>query len=457
MTTAALTTGKLLEVQKGVWIVFLFFVLLGAAETPVFPAEDEGGTNGPAERAPTKQEQGRVQIGAELRWRFEFRDNTDLRPAEDFERFLGQRLRLSFRVKAHPHLSFYVQGQDTELFGARQDKVIHELGVNLHQAFLDWNPSGGKQWEFRLGRQELSYGEERLVGPLGWDNVARSFNALRMRHRAGLWTADLFAGRVVEVRRAGAPRRRGDQDLYGLYATRAPDGDAPRTELYGLFLRDGLRLPGEQGGNRPESTRIITMGLRHLRQPATGWRYQVEHAWQLGWRGPDPHRAVMLVSSAGYAWGSRLRPRLGVEYDFATGDNNPRDGNSGEFHNLFPTNHPYYGYADLFGLRNLHAVRFTAALRPLAGITLEADYHNFWLDSRRGPWKNATGRVLGQDREGLSGRHVGQEVDLTARIPLHPHLSLLAGYSVFVPGRFAVRTRGPELHHFGYIQTALGF
>jgi len=457
MRTAILTTGRLLAARKAVWVTFLSIVLLGGAETPVFPTEDAQGTSGPADRTTTNQEQDRVQFGAELRWRFEFRDNADLRPADDLERFLGQRLRLSLLVKAHPHLSFYVQGQDTELFGAKEDKVIHELGVNLHQAFLDWNPGGSKRWEFRVGRQELAYGEERLVGPLGWDNVSRSFDAMRLRHRAGAWTADVFAGRVVDVRRSGAPRRRGHQDLYGVYLSRAPATAVVRTEVYGLFLRDGLRLPGERIGHTPESTRIATLGFRRLRQPAAGWRYSVEQAWQLGWRGPEPHRAAMLVSTGGYAWNGRYRPRLGVEYDFATGDGNPGDGRSGEFHNLFPTNHPYYGYADLFGLRNLHAVRFTAALRPLVRITLEADYHNFWLATRRGPWKNAGGRALGQDPEGLSGRHVGQEVDLTARIPLHQRLSLLAGYSVFVPGRFAARTRGPELHHFGYIQTLLGF
>jgi len=33
----------------------------------------------------------------------------------------------------------------------------------------------------------------------------------------------------------------------------------------------------------------------------------------------------------------------------------------------------------------------------------------------------------------------------------------LGGYSLFLPGRYAALTRGPELHHFGYVQTTLRF
>ena len=79
------------------------------------------------------------------------------------------------------------------------------------------------------------------------------------------------------------------------------------------------------------------------------------------------------------------------------------------------------------------------------------------VPARRGPWKSATGRLLGFDPTGEAGRDLGQEVDFTARVPVNTHLSFLGGYSVFRPGRFAVRTRGPETHHFGYIQTTVRF
>lgn len=429
--------------------------LSGQAEEPGSPQPSDQGK--PAQEASPEKRPKRVEVGVEVRWRLEFRDNADLQPADDFDQFLGQRIRAHLRVQIHPHLSAYVQGQDVWLFGAESDTVIHNLGTNLHQAYLDWTPGGSEHWELRAGRQELIYGEERLLGAFGWDNVGRSFDAARLRYRSGAWSNDFLWGRLVDVRRAGALHRPGNQDLYGVYLTRARQGSPARTELYGLYLRDGLRTVGERPLDAPQATRIFTLGFRRIYQPGTSWSYGLEHAWQFGRRGPDRHRATMLVAKGGHTWGGRWRPRLGLEYDFATGDDDPRDGNSREFNNLFPTNHIYYGYADLLGLRNMHDLRLTAAARVHPKLIIEADYHRFLLAAQRGPWKNAGGRVLGVDPTGEAGQDLGQEVDLTLRLPLEKRLHLLAGYSVFLPGRFALRTRGPETHHFGYIQTTVAF
>lgn len=416
------------------------------------PAGKDASTQQPA--TPAKSE--RWEAGVQIRWRNEFRDNADFGPSEDFDHFLGQRLRIHLRVRAHPQLSVYVEGQDMWLFGAERDKIIHNTATNLHQLYFDWKPGGSQHWTLRGGRQELIYGKERLLGAFGWDNVGRSFDAARLRYRRALWTSDFFWARLVDVRRAGAPHRPGNRDLYGVYLTRARQASPQRTELFGFFLRDGLRTAGERG-TQPQATRIFTLGFRRLHQPAQGWGYEVEHAWQFGQRGPDRHRAAALVANAAYRWGGRWQPRLQLEYDFATGDDAPADGNAREFNNLFPTNHLHYGYADLVGLRNLHALRLTAAARLHPQLRVDVDYHRFLLAARRGPWKNAGGRVLGFDPTGEAGRDLGQEFDLTFRVPLRTHLSFLAGYSVFLPGRFAARTRGPATHHFGYLQTLVHF
>ncbi|MFQ5776565.1 MAG: alginate export family protein [Terriglobia bacterium] len=442
---------KLLHLSVVLWLSSLLFVGLSlrAAEPQPGPAEDTS-------QAEVSEPPKRIEAGVEIRWRSEFRDNADFQPGDDFDHFLGQRLRVYVRVRAHPHLSFFVQAQDVWLFGAERDKIIHNMATNLHQVYLDWAPGGREQWQVRVGRQEFIYGKQRLLGAFGWDNVGRSFDAVRLRYRRAAWTSDFLWGRHVDVRRRGAGHRPGNRDLYAAYLTHASKGAPGRTELYGFFLRDGLRTPAERG-TEPQATRIFTLGVRHSHEPSSGFRYEVENAWQFGQRGPDRHHAAALVATAGYAWDVRWGPSLAFEYDFASGDDDPSDGNSNEFHNLFPTNHLHYGYADLVGLRNLHDFRLTAAVRLHPKLTVQADYHRFLLARRRGAWKNGGGRILGFDPTGQAGRDLGQEVDLTFRVPLHAHLSFLAGYSLFLPGRFAIRTRGPETHHFGYVQTTLSF
>jgi hypothetical protein len=415
---------------------------------------------GPAKQAaekPPETRQKKIEVGVEMRWRFEFRDNADFRPTDDFDAFTGQRIRLHVLARVHPDFSLFIQVQDSWVFDCATDKIIHDLATNLHQAYFDWKVGGSSRWQLRGGRQELAYGEERLVGTFGWDTVGRSFDGGRVRYQQGAWSSDFFWARLVNVRRAGAPARRGDQDLSGVYATRVRSGSPRRTEVYGLFLHDALRTTGELPGGTPETVRIFTSGFRHVYQPKTGWRYSVEHAWQFGERGPDAHLAAMLIGTLGHVWGGRWQPRLQFEYDFGSGDNNPTDGKSREFHNLFPSNHSVYGYADLLGLRNVHDFRFTAATSLHPKATLEFDYHHFLLAAPRGPWKNAGGRVLGFDPTGNSGRDLGHEIDLTLRLPVHKHAQFLAGYSVFLPGRFVERTRGSDPHQFAYLQTIVRF
>jgi len=405
---------------------------------------------------PAEAPQKKIELSAELRWRFEFRDNADFKPADDFDASTGQRIRLSLLARVHPKFSLFVQVQDSEVFDSATDKIIHDLATNLHQAYFDWE-IGGSQWQFRGGRQELSYGEQRLIGVFGWDNVGRSFDAGRLRWQHRTWSTDFFWGRVLDVRRAGPRSRAGDQDLSGFYATSAPSNSTRRTEFYGLFLHDGLRSRGELTTGALDTTRIYTAGVRYVSQPKTGWRFSVEHAWQFGERGPDSHLAAMFISTLGHVWPGRWEPRLQFEYDFGSGDDKPTDGKSREFHNLFPTNHIYYGYADLFGLRNIHDFRLTAATALHPKATFEFDYHHFLLAAPRGPWKNAAGRVLGFDPTGQSGRDVGTELDFTLRLPVQKHAQFLGGYSLFFPGRFAERTRGPENHKFAYLQTLFRF
>jgi hypothetical protein len=48
-----------------------------------------------------------------------------------------------------------------------------------------------------LGRQFLSFGDQRLVGPLEWLNQARTFDAAKFRYTTSTWSLDLFTSSPV--------------------------------------------------------------------------------------------------------------------------------------------------------------------------------------------------------------------------------------------------------------------
>ena len=201
---------------------------------------------------------------------------------------------------------------------------------------------------------------------------------------------------------------------------------------------------------------------RHARLPALcrfSKRFWVRHGERLP-SGPAGSRYAPCRSGGcqrPLPVAARFSPEFGFEYDFATGDSDPQDGRSGEFHNLFPTNHLHYGYGDYMGWRNMQDFKPYFAFLPRANVRAQVSYHRLLLAEERGAWKNAGGKVLGIDPTGLLGTDLGHEIDLTLAFPLYEQVRMLAGYSVFLPGEFARGTQGSQASQFGYLQTLVTF
>ena len=439
-----------------------------AAQSLATPQAGNGNSarppQGPAAAAETQP--SRVAWGAEIRLRPESR--SDFSGKNALNNFILQRIRLNARLRLTDTITGLAQLQDSRFWGKevstasnestvdlRQGSLQVDRFLDLHQAYLQVDRFLAPHLSLRLGRQELVYGNERLLGAFGWDNVGRSFDALKLAYAEPQWTTEFFFSRLNDRRNAG--RGDGSQDLMGLYTHIGKSGSRWGLEPYVLYLRDGLATRGEKAALRPEPTRIATLGFRHFASFVGGFGYDVENAYQVGQNGPDTHRAVAVAAVGRYRHAGRWAPEIGLEYDFATGDRDSRDGRSEEFNNLFPTNHPLYGYADYLGWRNMQDFKPYFSFAPFSNVRTELSYHRFLLVESQGAWKNAGGKVLGYDPTGRLGTDLGHEIDLTLTFPLYERVRILGGYSVFIPGRFARGTQGPQASQFGYLQTLVTF
>ncbi|MFD2430018.1 alginate export family protein [Sphingobium scionense] len=98
-------------------------------------------------------------------------------------------------------------------------------------------------------------------------------------------------------------------------------------------------------GTRPVPTRnrdLHNVSLRLMRAPASArLDYEVEGIWQMGTirsstavAAPEQDVAAWFVhADVGYSWPGPLKPRLSVEFDYASGDR--RGGSYGRFDTLF--------------------------------------------------------------------------------------------------------------------------
>jgi hypothetical protein len=426
------------------------------ASPPSSPAASLQGSPGPAPQVSSeKGKPERIEVGGQIRFRAEVRQNADFNSrASDLADFVGQRLRFHIRAKLSDQVETYLQFQDSRLWGQELATNSNDSLTDLHQGYFQVNDFLKPGFSLRVGRQEMAYGNDRLIGRGNWDNVGRSFDAVKMGYASKSWGSEWFAAKVVDRRQTGRGNR--DQYLYGLY-NQFFRQQSRHLDVYGILLRDGLRTAGEVPAAGSKATEIMTVGLRSDGKFGNVVDYDVEFANQFGHRGFDPHSARAFAGKFYGTLEESHQLRLGFEYDVATGDRDPHDGRSDEFFSLFPSTHPHYGYADLMGWRNMQDFRPMFTVAPVKKVKFDIDYHRFYLLAARGPWKNASGAVLGFDPTGISGTHVGDEVDFTLAFPLHKHLKILSGYSLFVPGEFAQKTRGKDNQHFVYLQTLVDF
>lgn len=402
------------------------------------------------------------------RVRFEGRENNfdfnDHLESVTDDSWLLQRARIGLRLAPRETLAFYVQGQSSFELESDRPNLPGALGaegddpIDLRQAYV---AIGSPDLRVTLGRQILSYGDERLVGSFDWNNFGRTFDAVKVHLTpAKGWSLEAFASSVVvidndEFNQSDLFNGNGthrDQVFSGLYlstATLCPRGST--TDFYAFELHEENSLGG---------TDFVTLGTRLKADVAKtgGWDFESEMAAQTGeLRGRD------LGAFAGH-WGlgriwthAAWKPRLFAEYNFATGDSNSSDGETGTFQNLFPTNHKFYGYMDLFSWQNLHNPALSFSVKPNDATKLQIDYHGFWLADTNDAWYRANGVTQVRPISPGADSFVGTELDLTATWKAQAHLSFLAGYSHFFTGDYAKATGAADDADFGYLQATIDF
>jgi hypothetical protein len=416
---------------------------------------------------------GKIWITSQDRVRVEYRVNNvtfDSSVGGDTDLFLLTRTRFGVGAKPCDWLKIYGELQDAREIDSRRvprSSNAEEGTIDWRQGWFELGNPRKCPFGVKVGRQELSYGDERLIGAFDWNNVGRVFDAVKLRWQHGKCWLDFFAADVVNNNVASAKDGSFDDttswgdDFYGLYG-RTTALEKHAWDLYFLF-RDKSDA-SLQGAAR----QIYTVGTRFAtNEKMTPWDYYVEIAGQFGHvqtpgglfgetlAGWASHRAWALVVGAGYTWAQPWKPRLGLEYNYASGDNDPNDGTNETFDNLFPTNHKFFGYIDLFAWKNLHNPRATVSFAPLKYVKVQLDGHLFWLAEKRDAWYRATQASVRRDATGAAGSFVGSEIDLTVNYTPHKRVKVQAGYSRFFTGDFVEDTGQHSDADFAYAQVTL--
>ncbi|MDZ7772177.1 MAG: alginate export family protein [Balneolaceae bacterium] len=374
--------------------------------------------------------QAQFSLDGEYRPRTEYRDGYRLldTPEADPAFFVSQRTRLGLQYEGDGY-TFRLSAQDVRVWG-EVAQLQDNASVNIHEAWARLKAAGNLH--LKLGRQELVYDDQRLLGSVNWTQQARSHDALVIQYRDPQSELNLHAG--------GAYNQQGENLLANTYAVNNYKtlaylwankrfGDLSASALW---LSDGFQVDENSTSFR------YTWGT-HLDWNPGRWQL-VGSAYHQG--GDDRTRrnisAYLLAASISYQWESL---ELSAGYDYLSGGSTA-DANPSRhaFHTLYATNHKFYGNMDYFlnvpadtrggGLQDAWlGTRLRLGARSTAGLT----WHYFTLAGEIADPGNPSTAL---------DPYLGSELDASLSHAVSEEVSLRVGYSVLFNGRSLDRLQG---------------
>ena len=462
-------------------------------------------------------------IGGSLRLRYEIKENgLGLPPANDFREHTTKTTHndndyLSSKVLARVAYtdkwwSFYVEGRSSLTFGDNRSRTgagpvpgpggnggpEQDGPMDLHQAYVTIGNHKEFPVSLKVGRQELSYGDERLVGAFAWNNIGRVFDAIKVRGQTPWFSVEAFTSKLV-LPVDDEFNVWNDYNLFsGVYLTTKM---VPKNTLEGYFFarNDGIGsatadpnavLPFQPpqtpaAARTPVARDIYTIGGRLKSNPGelADFDYTVEGAYQFGnWKPTlatprQEHEAFAFAANAGYTFSDAFgTPRVALEYAYGSGDSNPTNSTHNTFDQLYPTGHKFEGYMDFASWQNIHDVRSIFTIKPTPRLSLALEGHLFWLADTadafynkggfaRGnanAYQSAAARGTGFGRNPSYSSFVGSELDFVAGYAVNKFSGVEAGYGHFFAGDYI--TQSWSNPRFGstdadwfYLQTVIRF
>jgi hypothetical protein len=161
-----------------------------------------------------------LRFSGEFRTRLEGFTGGGFRAGNDDD-YLLTRLRINMHIQPASWLKLEFQGQDARVFwkNLRPAAPPFQNTMDLRLAYLQLGDPEHKTFGLRAGRQELLLGDQRLVGNAEWQNMPRSFDAVRLTLQHNGYRIDAFTANVVHAvdGEFDRPLRDKADNLHGLY------------------------------------------------------------------------------------------------------------------------------------------------------------------------------------------------------------------------------------------------
>ncbi|MBE9570801.1 MAG: alginate export family protein [Proteobacteria bacterium] len=405
------------------------------------------------------------------RFRYEYQDNFNAKCYGDHPKkgeandgFLLGRFRFGFHYYPSEiiHLAVGMQHSEAWDVALKESDFYNDKFGRRHNPYEDdWEPFDTYleikkllPFSIKTGRQIMSYGDKRIYGPGQWGNTGRwLWDAAKLHYKFKGGFMDAYYGKTMvhDPSHLSWKHNHGFESVgfYGHF-------ELPKN-LLGIALepfsmtkknnRDAYK--GEDGQSGDFDAYYV--GARIFKKDCKEFDFDFTFITEDGDRADDDIDAYGYHLLMAYNFKQiGFKPRVSVEYSYASGDSDPEDGTLETFDGAFGARDKMYGRMNLFHWKNLRDAQINVEVKPENWLYLKAEYHQFWLAEREDAWYLNPKEY--RDKSGNSGDKVGKEFDLTARLKLPKGNEIQFGFGHFWPDEFAKKQASDKEANWVFLQ-----
>lgn len=295
-----------------------------------------------------------LKLNIQLRPRAEFRNGlfTPILESQKPAFFIAQRSRIGLTYSKNQKLTVGLSTQVVTTWGNDPQVQTSANDVSLYEAWaqLQLNP----EWSLKVGRQVLSYDDERILGKLDWNNAGRKHDAALIKFEKNKFRADAaFAFNQNSERGTGtyynnfnSQPYKSMQFLWMKYAF------SNSLSASAIFMNLDFQNPSDSS-----ISNLQTMGA-NLFYVKDKFHLNGTFYYQTG---NNPLKNMPAITTS--AWMASVKASynfnkntaLGIGSDYLSGrDMNSTSSKISYFNPLYGTGHKFYGAMDYFYVASPH-------------------------------------------------------------------------------------------------------
>lgn len=251
--------------------------------------------------------------------------------------YVIQRLNLHADLRLGPYTQVFGQLVDARAFDKATLAPPDSDKLDIEQLFVAVAvPTADGAVKARVGRQEMAFDLQRFVAARDGPNVRQAFDGVWADWESGPWRLIGYATRPVQNRDINSFDDTSSRHMAfnGVRLERLGVGPGDVSGYWSRYRRDDARFLDATGNEQRDVYDLRYNGKRAA--GAGSIDFDIEAMLQDGKVGSKDASAWALGSIVGYTFVSQpWTPRLGLQFDMASGDRHAGDGKLGTFNPLF--------------------------------------------------------------------------------------------------------------------------